>query len=73
MIKLSKSCLSDNEKQAVMEVLDNEFLGMGTKVGEFEKQLSEFFLPADCLCCQWNSSSALSTPQACGVGEEMKC
>ena len=67
MIKLSKSCLSINEKQAVMEVLDNEFLGMGTKVGEFEKQLSEFFgRPTVCVV---NGTAALHLAlQACGVG-----
>ena len=68
MIRLSKSCLSNAEKQAVMEVLDNEFLGMGPKVGEFEEQLSEFFCrPTVCVV---NGTAALHLAlQACGVGE----
>lgn len=68
MIRLSKSCVSNAEKQAVMEVLDNEFLGMGAKVGEFEKQLSEFFCrPTVCVV---NGTAALHLAlQACGVGE----
>ena len=68
MIRLSKSCLSIQEKQAVMEVLDNEFLGMGPKVGEFEKQLSDFFeRPTVCVV---NGTAALHLAlQVCGVGE----
>ena len=36
LIRLSKSCLSDAEKRAVMGVLDREFLGMGAEVQLFE-------------------------------------
>jgi dTDP-4-amino-4,6-dideoxygalactose transaminase len=43
IIRLSKSCLSGSEKQAVLKVLDHEFLGMGEEVNEFEKQLTKFF------------------------------
>ena len=43
MIKLSKSCLSSLEKQAVMRVLDNEFLGMGKEVQLFEQELQQYF------------------------------
>jgi len=51
-----------------MEVLDNEFLGMGPKVGEFEKQLSDFFeRPTVCVV---NGTAALHLAlQVCGVGE----
>lgn len=67
MIRLSKSCLSNQEKEAVMQVLDNEFLGMGAKVGEFEKQLSVFFgRPTVCVA---NGTAALHLAlQSCGVG-----
>jgi hypothetical protein len=34
LIRLSKSCLSDAEKQAVMGVLSREYLGMGADVQE---------------------------------------
>ena len=43
MIRLSKSCLTDIEKNAVKKVLDAEFLGMGKEVFEFEETLSDFF------------------------------
>jgi dTDP-4-amino-4,6-dideoxygalactose transaminase len=42
-IRLSKSCLSNLEKSAVMKVLDKEYLGMGEEVQEFERQLTKFF------------------------------
>ena len=41
MIKLSKSCIGDEEKQAVLKVLDHEYLGMGAEVGNFEDLLSK--------------------------------
>lgn len=43
MIRLSKSCLGNAEKQTVLKVLDKEYLGMGDNVAEFEEQLSNFF------------------------------
>jgi dTDP-4-amino-4,6-dideoxygalactose transaminase len=50
MIKLSKSCIGDIEKQAVMKVLDNEYLGMGLNTKRFESALSDFFgRPAICV------------------------
>ena len=36
LIRLSKSCLSLSEKIAVQRVLNNEFLGMGKEVKEFD-------------------------------------
>ena len=50
LIRLSKSCLSEAEKNAVMGVLDREFLGMGTEVRQFEEMLTDFFgRPAVCV------------------------
>ena len=67
MIRLSKSCLGDSEKKAVMDVLDREFLGMGEDVQRFEKALTEFFeRPAICVV---NGTAALHLAlQACGIG-----
>lgn len=42
LIRLSKSCISDKEKTAVLNVLDKEYLGMGENVKEFEDKLSKF-------------------------------
>jgi len=44
LIRLSKSCLSQKEKTAVMNALDIGYLGMGTMVDLFEKNLSKYFL-----------------------------
>lgn len=67
LIRLSKSCLSGIEKQAVMDVLDREFLGMGTDVQQFEEALTEFFgRPTVCVV---NGTAALHLAlQAAGVG-----
>ena len=57
LIRLSKSCIGDAEKNAVMEVLDRKFLGMGEKVKEFEGRLSDYFQrPALCVV---NGTAAL--------------
>ena len=67
LIRLSKSCLGDAEKQAVMKVLDHEYLGMGAEVHQFEQRLTEFFgRPAVCVA---NCTAALHLAlQACDVG-----
>jgi len=67
LIRLSKSCIGDDEKQAVMGVLDREYLGMGTEVQEFEQALTKFFgRPAVCVA---NGTAALQLAlQACGIG-----
>ena len=57
MIKLSKSCISKTDKQAVKRVLDNEFLGMGPETKRFETQLEEFF--GRRVICTANGTSAL--------------
>jgi len=67
IILLSKSCIGDAEKQAVLGVLDREYLGMGVEVQQFEDTLSEFFgRPTICVI---NGTAALHLSlQACGVG-----
>jgi len=67
LIRLSKSCIGDAEKQAVMGVLHREYLGMGAEVQQFEQALAEFFgRPAVCVA---NGTAALHLAlQACGIG-----
>jgi dTDP-4-amino-4,6-dideoxygalactose transaminase len=67
MIRLSKSCLGDAEKRAVMGVLDREYLGMGAEVQQFEQALTDFFgRPALCVV---NGTAALQLAlEALGVG-----
>ena len=38
MIRLSKSKIGEEEKSAVINVLDKEYLGMGEEVELFEKE-----------------------------------
>jgi dTDP-4-amino-4,6-dideoxygalactose transaminase len=68
MIRLSKSCIGKAEKEAVMGVLNSEFLGMGADVEKFENALAEFFgRPAKCVV---NGTAALQLAlQAAGIGE----
>jgi dTDP-4-amino-4,6-dideoxygalactose transaminase len=67
LIRLSKSCIGETEKLAVMSVLDREFLGMGAEVKQFEHALSEFFgRPTVCVV---NGTAALQLAlQACDIG-----
>lgn len=67
LIRLSKSCLGLEEKNAVMRVLDRGYLGMGIEVQEFERNLEKFFgRPAVCVV---NGTAALQLAlQACNVG-----
>ena len=72
MIRLSKSCLGELEKEAVMRVLDREFLGMGAEVQCFEEALSQFL--GRPVVCVVNGTAALHLAlQACdiGVGDEV--
>lgn len=67
LIRLSKSCLSDVEKEAVQAVLDREFLGMGSEVQRFEEALSDYF--GRPVACVVNGTAALHLAlQAAGVG-----
>lgn len=67
LIRLSKSCLSVAEKQAVMGVLDREYLGMGKEVQQFEQALTDFFCRRT--ICVVNGTAALQLAvQACNIG-----
>lgn len=69
MIRLSKSCISDTEKKAVMDVLDLEYLGMGGDVKKFEDELSSFF--GRQVACVANGTAALQLAlNACGIGKD---
>lgn len=72
VIRLSKSCIGEAEKCAVMRVLDREFFGMGDEVKKFEDALSVFFgRPTVCVV---NGTAALHLAlQSCGInrGDEV--
>lgn len=67
-MRLSKSVISETEKQAVLGVLDRECLGIGTEVQQFEQDLSAFFTrPVVCLV---NGTAAVQLAvQACDIGK----
>ncbi len=66
MIRLSKSSISQTEKNAVMSVLDREYLGMGSEVKQFETDLSNFF--GRKTVCVSNGTAALHLAlQAIGI------
>ena len=68
MIRLSKSCIGDEEKIAVQKVLDGEYLGMGAEVANFEKELSIYFgRPA--VCVATGTAALQLAVQACGIGQ----
>ncbi len=67
LIRLSKSCIGEAEKRAVMGVLDREYLGMGAEVQQFEQALTEFF--GRPVVCVVNGTAAVHLAvQACGIG-----
>lgn len=66
MIRLSKSCISAVEQEAVRRVLDAEYLGIGKNVFEFEEELSD--LLGRQVCCVSSGTAALHLSlQAIGV------
>ncbi len=69
LIRLSKSCLSPAEKEAVMGVLDREFLGMGAEVQQFEQLLTKF-LGRPVLCVVNGTAAVQLAVQACGIGPD---
>lgn len=69
IIRLSKSCIGEAEKSAVLKVLDHEFLGMGEDVRCFEEALS-LFLGRDCVCVVNGTAALHLALQACGVGQD---
>jgi len=66
-IRLSKSCLSERELEAVKLVLDREYLGMGQEVMNFELELKEYF-EKDVVCVSSGTAALHLALQACGIG-----
>lgn len=58
-IRLSKSSISSLEKDAVLRVLDKEFLGMGEEVNIFEKKIKEYLNTNLDVVCVSTGTSAL--------------
>ncbi len=58
-IRLSKSSISETEKQAVLEVLDKEYLGMGQEVNLFEQKIKDYLKTDMEVVCVNTGTSAL--------------
>jgi dTDP-4-amino-4,6-dideoxygalactose transaminase len=67
MIRLSKSVIGAEEKQAVVDVLDKEYLGMGQEVGLFEKELSKLF-SRETICVSSGTAAIQLAIEACNIG-----
>lgn len=74
-IRLSKSSIGLEEKEAVVKVLDKEFLGMGEEVSLFEQRIAETIgVDSDCVVCVNTGTSALHIALAAldiGLGDEV--
>ncbi len=73
-IRLSKSSIGIEEKEAVLKVLDAEFLGMGSEVENFENEIREFIKTDKEVVCVNTGTSALHISLSCldiGVGDEV--
>jgi len=69
MIRLSKSVIGPREKEAVLAVLDREYLGMGDEVRRFEEALTRYFgRPA--VCVNTGTAALHLALQACGIGAD---
>ncbi len=73
-IRLSKSSISQEEKDAVLKVLDHEFLGMGAEVQKFEEEIKNYIQTDKEVVCVNTGTSALHLSLSCldiGVGDEV--
>lgn len=74
MIRLSKSCIGKEEKNAVIAVLDCGFLGMGQEVKMFEEELQSFIGTEKNVVCVNTGTAALHLALLCmdiGPGDEV--
>ncbi len=69
LIRLSRSFLGNEEKEAVCRVIDNGFLGMGQEVQNFEYELKEYLGGDVSVSCVNTGTSALQLAlQAMDIG-----
>ena len=72
MIRLSQSCLGQEEIDAVTRVLQDGYLGMGQEVMLFEKELQNYISPdipdINVVCVNTGTSALHLAIQGCGIG-----
>lgn len=70
VLRLSKCSLGTEEKNAIVRVLDSEFLGMGKEVQAFEQELKSFLGTSHEVICVNTGTAALHLAiEALGLGE----
>lgn len=67
MIRLSKSVIGPREKEAVLGVLNREYLGMGDDVRRFEEALTRY-IGRPAVCVNTGTAALHLALQACGIG-----
>jgi dTDP-4-amino-4,6-dideoxygalactose transaminase len=68
-VRLSKSVVGDEEKQALARVIDVGYLGMGVEVQLFEQEIQEFLNTKNEVICVSTGTAALHLAlQALGIG-----
>ena len=67
LIRLSKSSIGLEEKEAVTNVLNKEYLGMGDEVQKFEQLLSEYF-NRSVVCVNTGTAALHLAIQCLGIG-----
>lgn len=72
-IRLSKSCVGQEEIDAVTDVLKREYLGMGQDVNKFESELREFFGGRDVTLVNTGTAALHLAVQGAGIkdGDEV--
>ncbi len=74
MVRLSKSCVGEEEKAALSRVIDGEYLGMGKEVQMFEQEIAEFLQTSNEVICVGTGTAALHLTLSCldiGPGDEV--
>jgi dTDP-4-amino-4,6-dideoxygalactose transaminase len=64
-IRLSKSSISQAEKDVVLKVLDKEYLGMGEEVKHFEEKIKDYLQTSLDVVCVNTGTSALHLALLC--------
>ena len=59
MIRLSKSVIDQDDKDAVLKILDNEYLGMGPEVANFENNIKSFLQTDKNIICVSSGTAAI--------------
>jgi dTDP-4-amino-4,6-dideoxygalactose transaminase len=67
IIRLSKSTIGEEEKEAVINVLGREYLGMGQDVLRFEKELSDYF-DSPVVCVASGTAALQLALESLGIG-----